>query len=111
LKGVFLAIHAFVPTIYILMKAYKNWDIQDGHWLEKITLYYIKNKITYKVLKKYASFTELWDEIMKEVWYVMRLTDWVFQSLNVNNQILITAIEREKEHFMSVNKNYPNFKY
>ena len=24
LKGVFLAIHAFVPTIYILMKAYKN---------------------------------------------------------------------------------------
>jgi HEXXH motif-containing protein len=24
LKGVFLAMHAFVPTIYILMKAYKN---------------------------------------------------------------------------------------
>lgn len=111
LKGVFLAIHAFVPTIYILMRAYKNGEIIDDHWLEKIVLYYIKNKITYKVLKKYASFTELWDEIMKEVYYVMRLTDNIFKSLNINKNILEVAIQREKEHFMSVNKNYPNFKY
>ena len=110
-KGVFLAIHAFVPTIYILMKAYKNWSIRSEHWLEKIVLYYIKNKITYKVLKKYADFTELGENIMTEIYYVMRLTDSVFQSLNIDKSIIHNAIYREKEHFEEVNKNYPNFKY
>ena len=110
-KGVFLAIHAFVPTIYILMKAYKNWRIKSEHWLEKIILYYIKNKITYKVLKKYAKFSELWENIMIEVYYVMRLTDSVFKSLNIDKNIINNAINREKEHFEEVNNNFPNFKY
>ena len=110
-KWVFLAVHAFVPTIYILMKAYKNGSIKSEHWLEKIILFYIKNKITYKVLKKYAQFTELWEEIMKEVYYVMILTDQVFKSLNVERNIISNAINKEKEHFSEVNKNYPNFKY
>lgn len=111
LKGVFLAIHAFVPTIYILMKAYENGNIKSEHWLEKIVLYYIKNKITYKVLTKYADFSELGEDIMKEVYYVMKLTDNVFKSLNIEKNIISNAIEREKTHFAEVNKNYPNFKY
>lgn len=111
LKGVFLAIHAFVPTIYVLMTAYKNWFIKQENWLHKIVLYYIKNKITYKVLRKYAVFSELWEEVMKEVKYVMDLTDITFKSLNINKEIINNAILLEKEHFNNVNQKYPNFKY
>lgn len=111
LKWVFLAIHAFVPTIYVLIKAYQKWYIQSHNWLEKIVLYYIKNKITWKVLKKYASFTQLWDKIMQEVWFVMKQTDIIFHQLNIDKKIVDKAIIQQKNHFQQVNNSYPNFKY
>jgi hypothetical protein len=48
---------------------------------------------------------------MIEVYYVMRLTDSVFKSLNIDKNIINNAINREKEHFEEVNNNFPNFKY
>jgi hypothetical protein len=48
---------------------------------------------------------------MNEVEHVMKLTDEVFKSLNVDKLIINNAILLEKEHFFSVNKKYPNFKY
>jgi hypothetical protein len=48
---------------------------------------------------------------MDEVEHVMKLTDTVFKSLSVDKAIISNAILLEKEHFLSVNQKYPNFKY
>lgn len=111
LKWVFLAIHAFVPTIYVLMKAYQHWYIKSENWLHKMVLYYIKNKITWKVLKKYAHFTQMWNEIMDEIEYVMKQTDIIFRSLDIHKDVITDAINQQKIHFQNVNQAYPNFKY
>ena len=112
IHGVFLAIHAFVPTIYMLMVAYKKWFIwDDDHWLEKLVLYYIKNKITWKVLRKHAKFTELWEEIMQEVKYVMGLCDELFKEINPDKVFILRAKQRQIEHFNEVNRNYPILEY
>ena len=93
IHGVFLAIHAFVPTIYMIMKAYKAWFIwNDNMWLEKIVLYYLKNRITWKVLRKHSKFTELWEEIMQEVEYVMWLCDKLFKKINPSKTHIISLI-------------------
>lgn len=111
IKWVFLALHAFVPTIYVLLKAYKNWLIKDDFWLEKLTLYYLKNKITYKVIKKHWKLTELWNEILDEITYVLSLTDKMFKEININKSILKRSIDKQKEHFHSVNNLYPILEY
>lgn len=111
MKGVFLAIHAFVPTIYVLLKAYNNWFIKDEFWLDKLALYYIKNKITYKVIQKYWNLTDLWKEVFEEITYVLSLTDEMFKSMNLNPKIIKNAIIQQKEHFKKVNQGYPYLEY
>jgi len=50
--GVFLGIHALIPTVYILLGGVRKWKITDMRWLEKIALYHIKNKIGIATMKK-----------------------------------------------------------
>ena len=112
IHGVLLWIHAFVPTIYMLIKAYKSgmlWN--DQHWLDKIVLYYMKNKFMYKVMTKYAKFTPLWQEIFDEIVYVIWLSDKLFKELNPSKESIMRAKERQTEHFMQVNKHYPHLEY
>ncbi len=112
MQGVFLWAHAFAPTMYIIMKAYKDWLIwPDMHWFEKIVLYYIKTKFLQKVLKKYWVFTDLGKEILSEIDYVITLMDKIFRELNPSSEILKRAKEKQEEHFKSVNLNYPNLEY
>lgn len=112
IHGIFLWIHAFVPTIYMLMKAYKSGVLgDDQHWLDKIVLYYIKNKFMYKVLMKYAKFTQLWQEVFDEAVYVMWLSDQLFKELRPSKESITRAKQRQTEHFMEVNKHYPHLEY
>lgn len=112
LYGVLLGLHAFVPVIYILLKTYaKNIVPLDERWLRKITLYYIKNKITYKVLKKYGTFTPLGQEILDEMYEVMCFTDKIFATLRVSHSIISDAKKKQVEHFTQVNTHYPYLKY
>ncbi len=112
INGVYLWLHAFVPVVYILMKTYAKKILPlDEIWLEKITLYYIKNKITYKVLKKYGKFTPLWQEILDEMYKVMCMTDKIFTTLWVSKDIILNSKQRQIEHFSEVNKLYPHLEY
>jgi hypothetical protein len=109
---IYLWVHAFVPTIYILMKAYIKWQIHDKWlWLEKIILYYIKNKISISVLKKHWKFTDLGNEILNEIIQVQNLTEPLFKELNVPDELLNEMKWYAKSHFHSVNINYPNLIY
>lgn len=112
MQWVFLWAHAFAPTMYIIMKAYKEWLIwPDVHWFEKIVLYYIKTKFLQKVLKKYWIFTDLWKEVLEEIDYVITLMDKLFRELNPSSEIIKRAKERQEEHFRNVNLNYSNLEY
>lgn len=112
IKGTYLWLHAFAPVIYILMTAYEKglmWESRS--WLWKIVLYYLKNKITYKVLVKHGKFTPLWQDILDEIKYVLDLTDKAFTSINCPKEVIMEARDMQKSHFLEVNKNYPHLEY
>lgn len=112
IHGVFLGYHAFAPTIYIIMKAYKQWLLWDNSaWLEKITLYYIKVKFLQKVIKKYAKLTNLWIEISCEIDYVINQMSILFNTLKVDISIIQNAKKQQIIHFNEVNKKYPYLEY
>ena len=112
ISGIYLGIHAFVPVIYILMKAYSQGKINDdGHWLEKITLYYLKNKFCLRVLKKHWKFSELWNEILSEIEEVMNMTDQLYKDVNPEAEIVANAKRAMIGHFQEVNSNYPHLEY
>jgi hypothetical protein len=107
-----LGLHAFVSTIYMVMKAYDSWLIwDDPHWLDKIVLYHIKNKFLYKVISKYARLTPLGQEVFDEIIYVMWLSDVLFKKINPPQESIERAKQRQMEHFAQVNKNYPHLEY
>jgi len=109
---VFLWYHAFAPTMYMLMKAYKQWMLwNDIHWLEKIVLYYIKTKFLQKVIKKYAKLTDLGKEISEEIDYVIFKMDILFKEINPSKELILMAKDRQVEHFKEVNHNYPYLEY
>ena len=112
IQWVFLWYHAFAPTMYIIMKAYNNWDLwEDQMWLEKIVLYYIKTKFLQKVIHKYAKLTDLWKEISKEIDFVISKMDVSFKELNPPKELIIKAKEHQTKHFKDVNTNYPHLEY
>ena len=109
---VFLWFHAFAPTMYIVMKAYKKWFLwNDKNWLEKIVLYHIKTKFLQKVIKKYAKLTELWKEISDEIDYVISKMDILLKEIKPSKEIIDRAKKRQIDHFNEVNKNYPHLEY
>jgi len=109
---VFLGYHAFAPTMYIIMKAYKDWHLwNDSMWFNKIVLYYIKTKFLQKVIKKYAKLTDLWKKISNEIDYVISLMDDLLKQLKPTKEQLLNARKIQEQHFQSVNKNYPYLKY
>ena len=109
---VFLGYHAFAPTMYIVMKAYRDWFLwNDKWWLGKIVLYHIKTKFLQKVIKKYAKLTELWKEISEEIDYVITQMDILFKEINPSKEIIKNAKENQIKHFNEVNKNYPHLEY
>lgn len=109
---VFLGYHAFAPTMYIVMKAYRDWFLwNDKMWLEKIVLYYIKTKFLQKVIKKYAILTDLWKEISEEIDYVITKMDVLFKEINPSSEIIKRVKERQMQHFSEVNTNYPQLEY
>lgn len=110
-RWVFLWIHAFVPTIYTLVKYYIENNLSDEHLLEKIIEYNIKNNLSYKILKKYWKFTKIWDEIMSEILTVMKLTNIKLKELNINNEISQRSKEKVSRHFWEVKKLCPTLKY
>lgn len=105
---VFLWYHAFAPTMYIIMKAYKNWFLwNDKSWFEKIILYYLKIKFLQKVIKKYAKFTKIWEEVSLEIDYVISKMDLLIKELKPSSAELLRAKENQQRHFEEVNKKYP----
>jgi len=109
---VFLGYHAFAPTMYIVMKAYRDGFLwEDKLWLEKIVLYHIKTKFLQRVIKKHAKLTKLWQEISQEIDHVILLMDALIIELNPSVEIKLIAKRNQIEHFNSVNKNYPYLEY
>jgi len=110
--GVYLWVHAIVPTIHTMIQAVEKWYVTETWWLEKILLYHLKNKIGMKVLRKYAKCSELWYTIMDELDEVMKLCDSMvaksvkFKGVNIQN-VQIQA----KNHFLEVQKNYRHLEY
>lgn len=111
IHGIYLWLHAFAPTINILLKSYKAGIIKSDQWLEKILLYHLKNKYSYIVLKKYGNFSTIWQEILDEMVYVNKLTDTEISSMNINEFINQNVRNKFKSHLSDVIKNYPNLRY
>lgn len=112
MRGVFLGYHAFAPTMYILMKAYKEgllWE--NDFWLPKLTLYYLKTKMLQKVIHKYARFTPLWQEVSSEIDAVIVWMDQIVKELGISKDLVRDAKTLQEEHFFQVNKKYPLLQY
>ena len=108
---VFLWIHAFVPTIYILLRYYKESKLSDDNLLEKLVTYNTKNNLALNVLNRYANFTDIWNEIMEEVKYVMKLTNILLKELNIKEDILKISKEKVVKHFGEVKSKYSYLQY
>lgn len=112
MHGCFLWLHAFVPTMYICIKAY-----QDGHlgenidWLQKFLLYTLKNKICLRVVQKHAKLTTMWQEVVDELIQVMTMTQILLKQIWISADMLREANAAIKYHFGEVNKKYPNLEY
>jgi len=64
-----------------------------------------------KVLKKYANFTHIGNEIMEEVNYVMLLTNKLIRDLNVDSNIILFSKNKVVKHFNNVKTKYSNLQY
>ncbi len=112
MKGCFLWLHAFVPTMYICLKAYGEGHLWDNrHFLEKFILYILKNKICFKVVRKHGNLTPLWMEILEEIEYVISLTDIYIRKMSLSKDIFERAQAKIKKHFSEVNHTYPGLEY
>lgn len=110
--GVFLWIHALIPTVYILLKGVQKWSITDKRWLEKIALYHIKNKIWIATMKKFGMLSNIWKEVFNGLMVVAQNSDPIIKKMIEENNLPISQIQQKaKEHFQEVNKNYPHLKY
>ena len=108
---VFLWLHAFVPTMYVLAKWYNLWLIKSDIILDKMALYYLKTKLLYKVLKKYAILTIVWSEILTEIEFCLKLLDIEIRKINLPQSSLENAKNNQNKHFLEVCKNYKYLKY
>lgn len=110
--GVFLGIHALIPTVYVLLQAVEKWLIKDKTWLEKIAVYHMKNKIWIATMKKFGVFSEMWKQVYQDLILVSQKSDplikKMIQEYNLPTQIIQKKV---KEHFIQVQKNYPHLIY
>lgn len=112
LMGVFIGYHAFAPTIYILLKAYQKWLLGKNElFFEKLILYYMKTKILQKVVKTYAHFTPLWQEISDEIDYVIWLMTHIVQELAPSKDLLLHLKSIQSHHFQEVIQKFPSLKF
>ena len=107
---IYLWVHAFAPTIYVLMNVYLNWWIdKKSHWSTKLSLYHLKNKYAMSVLKRYWKFSDLWNEILDEVKYVIDITEEKMKEIPKESKD--EARLMFKQHLKDVLKNYPYTNY
>lgn len=111
LVWIFLWLHAFVPTMYILTKWYNIWVIKSDILIDKIALYYIKTKLLYNVLNKYAKFSNIWKEVFEEIKYCLNLLEFEIKKINIPKSTLENAKKQQNIHFQDVCKNYPYLIY
>jgi HEXXH motif-containing protein len=112
IHGCFLGLHAFVPTMYVCLKAYKNGLLwKNNHWLQKFVLYTLKNKICLRVIQKHAKLTHMWQEVVDEIQQVMEMTQLLMKQIWVSKQLLLQVNAQVKEHFYQVNQKYRELEY
>lgn len=112
IHGVYLWVHAIVPTVYVLLQAIEAWYIQDKGWQEKVILYHIKNKLGYRVLQKYAKTTQIGRKILDDIVAVMQLSDEIIRQSHILSHVdKVFVSQRAKEHFLQVQTNYPYLQY
>lgn len=110
--GIYLWVHALVPTIHTLLKAVKEWHIPDRRWHDKIMLFHLKNKIWMKVLQKYAECTELWYKILEELRALLDECNTMIVSAPEFKRTDMKSIQiQAKQHFLDVQRNYPQLQY
>lgn len=110
--GVYLWVHAIVPTVHTMLLAVKSWFITDSLWQSKAVLYHMKNKIWMKVLRKYAQCSDLWYKILDELEEVMRLCDVMIAQTPELQRLDFKDIQSQaKKHFLDVQLNYPHLEY
>lgn len=110
--GVFLGYHAFAPTMYILMKAYVNWALDDKeYWLWKIVLYHIKTKFLQRVIKKHAQLTPIGKEVSGEIDFVISKMDALYKEINPPKSVISDAKKLQIEHFKNVNRQFSYLMY
>lgn len=109
--GIYLWVHALVPTINVMLRGVEKWLIQDTRWKWKILLYHIKNKIWMRVLKKYGIFSDLWNTILWEMEAINAINDTLVKTIGFKDIDISSIQQQARTHFEEVNNNYPSLKY
>ncbi len=114
MHGVYIWLHAFAPVVFFMMKAYEKdmFSPQEKEKrLWKIVLYYMKNKIALRVIKKYAKLDHLGLEILSEIEEIMAMTDIIFRKISVSTPTIRQAKDSQIEHFKKVNTSHTSLEY
>lgn len=111
MHGVFIGVHALVPSIHVMLKLVKKGYITDTIWKDKILLYHMKNKLWMRTLQKFWKFTELWNQIVEEIAQVSQLNDVLIREADFSDVRIPEVQKRAKQHFLEVNINYPHLQY
>lgn len=110
--GVFLWVHAIIPTVYVMLEAVEKGYITHEQYIEKVVLYHIKNKLWYRVLQKHAQFSNSWKKVFDELGKVLLICDKKIRENTVIQKCNLQVIQyRAKEHFLNVKENYPYVQY
>ena len=110
--GVFLGIHALIPTVYVLLKAIEKGLISDKRWQEKIIMYHIKNKLWIATIKKFGILSPMWQRVFSELISVAQVSDILAKDCIKKYSLPLWDIQkRVKEHFSQVSQNYPHMIY
>lgn len=110
--GVFLGIHALIPTVYVLLHAIEKGLVTDTRWIEKTVMYHIKNKLGIATMKKFGILSPMWQQVFTDLIQVAEISDQMVKDCVKKFSLPVPAIQkRVKEHFMEVNKNYPYLQY
>lgn len=112
IHGVYLWVHAIVPTVYVMLEAIEKGYLTDTGIKEKVVLYHIKNRLGHRVLEKYTEFTEIWKSIFEDMWKIIAICDQKIKSNKELQNLDFKNIQRAaKIHFLDVQHDYPHVQY
>lgn len=109
IHGVYLGLHALTGAYWVIWNAHREGILDlPINWLEKATLYVLKNGLALQVLDTHARLSSVGEEIMEEMRRVHQECLQFIRQSNLPPDVLKRAKEELMMHYDNVRKRHPH---